>query len=319
MPRFGVSILCVGLMVLGSGVVFGQNYPNKPIRIVTAAAGGGGDVVSRIIAEGLTASLGQQLVVDNRPGNAVIQAEIMAKAPSDGYTLLVSGNTHWILPLLQKVPYDPIRDYSPITITTSSPAVLVVHPALPANSVTELIAFAKARPGALNYASGVPGSTTHLSSELFKTMAGIDVVRISYKGAAPAALAVAAGEVQMMIIPMSTGTPFVKSGRVRALAVASAQPSALVPGLPTIAASGLPGYESGTLHAVFAPANTPPAIVNRLNHEIVRFISSLGAKEKLFKAGLEIVGSSPEQSAVTIKSEMVRLGKVIKDARIRAD
>lgn len=319
MPRIGRSILCVGLMVVGTGVVSGQTYPNKPIRVVTAAAGGGGDVVARILAEGLTASLGQQLVVDNRPGNAVIQAEIMAKAPSDGYTLLVSGNTHWILPLLQNVPYDPIKDYSPITITTSSPAVLVVHPALPVNSVRELIAFAKGRPGALNYASGIPGSTTHLSSELFKAMADIDVVRISYKGAASAALAVASGEVQMMIIPMSTGTPFVKSGRVRALAVASAQPSALVPGLPTIAASGLSGYEAGTLHAVFAPANTPPAIVNRLNQEIVRFISSPGTKKKLFNAGLEIVGTSPEQSAAIIKSEMARLGNVIKDARIRAN
>lgn len=319
MPRVGVSTFCVGLMVMGTGVVLGQTYPNKPIRVVTAEPGGGGDVVTRIIGQGLTASLGQQVVVDNRAGSVVIQAEVMSKAPSDGYTLLVSGNTFWILPLLQPVPYDPIRDYSPITVTTSSPAVLAINPALPANSVKELIALAKARPGALNYASGVMGSTTHLASELFKSMAGIDVVRISYKGAGSAAMAVVAGEVQMMIIPMSTATPFIKSGRMKALAVASAQPSALLPGLPTVAASGLPGYESATLHAVFAPARTPQAIVSRLNQEIVRYISSPDASEKLFNAGLEIVGSSPEQSAVTIKAEMARMGKVIKDARIRAD
>ncbi len=319
MPRFGVSVFCVGLAVLGADVASGQNYPNKPIRIVTAEFGGGGDVVARIIGQGLTASLGQQVIVDNRGGNAVIPAEITAKAPSDGYTLLVAGNTHWIFPLLQTVPYDPIRDYSPITLTTSSPAVLAVAPAVPANSVKELIALAKARPGILNYASGVDGSTTHLAPELFKAMAGINVVRITYKGATSAMIALSAGEVQMMIFPTSTGTPYIKSGRVRALAVASAQPSALAPGLPTVAASGLPGYEAGTLHAVFAPAKTPKAIINLLNQEIVRFINTPNAKEKLFNAGLEIVGSSPEQSAVIIKSEMNRLGKVIKDAGIRAD
>ena len=311
--------ICVGLTILGADVASGQNYPNKPIRMITAEAGGGGDVVARIIGQGLTASLGQQVIVDNRGGNAVIPAEIAARAPADGYTLLVTGNTHWIFPLLQTVPYDPIRDYSPITLTTSSSAVVAVAPTVPANSVRELIALAKARPGMLNYASGVDGSTTHLASELFKAMAGVNIVRITYKGASSAIIALAAGEVQMMIFPTSTGAPYIKSGRVRALAVASAQPSALVPGLPTVADAGLPGFESGTLHAVFAPARTPKAIINLLNQEIVRFINTPNIKEKLFNAGLEIVGSSPEQSAVTIKSEMNRLGKVIKDAGIRAD
>jgi tripartite-type tricarboxylate transporter receptor subunit TctC len=319
MPRVGLSILCAGLMAVSTAAPSQQTWPNKPIRIVTAEAGGGGDVVSRIVGQGLTPSLGQQIVVDNRAGNIVIQAEIVSKAPPDGYTLFVSGNTFWILPLLQPVPYDPIRDYAPITVTTSSPAVLAVSPGLPANSVKDVIALAKAKPGALNYASGVVGSTTHLASELFKSMAGIDVVRVSYKGAGSAVTAVLAGEVQMMFIPLSTGAPFVKSGRLRALAVASAQPSALAPGLPTVAASGVPGYESATLHAVFAPAGTPQALINRLHQEIVRYISRPDAKDKLFNAGLEIVGSSPEQSAVTIKAEMARLGKVIKDARIRVD
>jgi tripartite-type tricarboxylate transporter receptor subunit TctC len=319
MPRVGVSVVWIALMLLNSVAASAQTYPVRPIRVVTAEAGGGGDVVARIVGNGLTASLGQQIVVDNRAGNAVIQADIVGKAPADGYTLLVSGNTFWILPLLQTVPYDPLRDYSPITITTSSPAVIAVNAALPASSVKELIALANAKPGALNYASGVMGSTTHLASELFKSMAGVDIVRVSYKGAGSAAMAVVAGEVQMMIVPLSTATPFIKSGRLKALAVASAQPSALAPGLPTVAASGLPGYESATLHCVFAPVGTQQPIIDRLNREIARYIGRADVKEKFFRAGLDVLGSSPDQSAAIIKAEMARLGKVIKTARISAD
>jgi tripartite-type tricarboxylate transporter receptor subunit TctC len=243
----------------------------------------------------------------------------MAQAAPDGYTLLVSGNTHWILPLVQTVPYDPIRDYAPITVTTSSPALLAVHPGLPVNSVKELIALAKAKPGQLNYASGVQGSTTHLSTELFKAMAGVDIVRVSYKGSGPAAVALIAGEVQMMFFPASTGARYVQAGRVKGLAVASAQPSPLAPGLPTVAASGLPGYESGTLHAVFAPAGTPATVVKRLNQVIVSYVNRPDIKEQLFRGGLEVVGSSPEQASSMIKSEMTRLEKVIKSAGIKVN
>jgi tripartite-type tricarboxylate transporter receptor subunit TctC len=197
--------------------------------------------------------------------------------------------------------------------------VLAVHPSVAANSVKELIALAKARPGELNYASGTLGSTTHLATELFKVMAGINIVRVPYKGAGPALVALAAGQVQLMFFPASSGTPYLKTGRIKGLAVASAQPSALAPGLPTVMATGLPGYESGTFHLVFAPAKTPEAIITRLNQEIVRYINRPDVKEKLFSSGLEIVGSSPKQSTSTIKAEMDRMGKVIKDAGIRAE
>lgn len=286
---FTSSTALLGLFALALGTANAQNYPIKPVRIVTSEPGGGADLVARMAAQAITTGLGQQGIVDNRGGNAVIQAQIMAKAPADGYTLLASGNTHWILPLVQTVPYDPLRDYAPVTVTTSSPALLAINPGLPVRSVKELIALAKAKPGQLNYASGVQGSTTHLSSEMFKAMAGIDIVRVTYKGSGPAAVALIAGEVQMMFFPGSTGAPHVKAGRVKALAVASAQPSALFPDLPTVSASGLPGYESGTYHAVFAPAGTPAAIVNRLNQEIVRYINRADVKERLFNGGLEVV------------------------------
>jgi tripartite-type tricarboxylate transporter receptor subunit TctC len=230
----------------------------------------------------------------------------------------VAGNNHWTLPVLQTVPYDPRRDYAVITTTTSSPAILAVNNGVPVSSVKELIALAKAKPGQLNYASGAQGSTTHLASELFKSMAGVDITRVNYKGSGPAAVALISGEVQMMFFPGSTGMAHVRAGRVKALAVASAQPSALTPGLPTIAASGLPGFESGTYHAVFAPARTPAAIVDLLNQVIVRHINRPELKEQLFKAGLEIVGSTPEQAALIIRAEMERFAKLIKSAGITA-
>ncbi len=318
--RFVIGMVSVCLMAATANRAFGQSYPNKSIRIVTSEPGGGADLVARIAAQGLTVVLAQQVIVDNRGGSAVIPAEIVAKAPPDGYTLSVSGNTTWLLPFLQEnVPYDPLKDFSLISLTTSSPAVLAVHPSVAASSVKELIALAKARPGELNYASGTLGSTTHLATELFKVMAGINIVRVPYKGAGPALIALGAGQVQLMFFPASSGTPHMKAGRVKGLAVASAQPTALAPGLPTVTASGLPGYESGTFHVVFAPARTPEAIINRLNQEIVRYINRPEVKDQLFNSGLDIVGSSPQQSASTMKAEMDRMGKLIKQAGIRGE
>lgn len=298
------------------GVAAAQSFPTKPIRVVTSAPGGGADRMARVIAQAFSAAWGQQGIVDNRGGNAVIQANIVTKASPDGYTLLVAGNNHWTLPVLQPVSYDPRRDYEVITTTTSSPAILAVNSALPVSSVKELIALAKAKPGKLNYASGAQGSTTHIASELFKSMADVDIVRVTYKGSGAAAVALIAGEVQMMFFPGSTGMAHVRAGRVKALAVASAQPSALTPGLPTVSASGLPGYEAGTLHVVFAPAGTPAPIVKQLNEAIVRYINTPEVKQQLFKSGLEIVGNSPAQATATIRSEMERLGKMIKAAGI---
>ena len=314
----GICMIPVSMMVLGLGTVSGQDYPNRPIRMVTAAVGGGADFVARIIAQGLTDGFGQQVIVENRTAG-IVQGEIVAKGPPDGYTLLAATGAFWTFPLMQAVPYDPIRDFAPVSLTVSAPSVLVVHPGVAANSVKELIALAKAKPGALNYASGPSGSSNHLSSELFKSMAGANIVRIAYKGSGPGVVAVMAGEAQMIITSPNTVAPHVKAGKLRALGVTSAKPSALVPNLPTIAASGLPGYEFVSIDAVFAPAKTPASTIKRLNQEIVRVLNRADIKEKFLNAGIETVGSSPEELGVSIKAEMARLGKVIKDAGIRAD
>jgi len=306
----------LGLMVLSGGVVCGQDYPHKPIRIITNAAGGGSDFIARLIAQGISGPLGQPVIVDNRSGG-LIQSEIVSRAPPDGYTLLVAGGSILILPLLQKTPYDPMKDFSPITLATKEPAVLAVYPSVAAKSVKELIALAKGKPGELNYGSGGTGATNHLAAELFRAMAGVNIVHIAYKGSAPLLSALIGGEVQLAFPSAPSVAPHVKSGRLRALAVTSAEPSALAPGLPTVAASGVPGYESASLTLLFAPAKTPDAIINRLNQEMVRFLKTPEAKAQLLISGAETVGSSPQQLADTMKAEMDRMGKVIKDAGIK--
>ena len=316
-PR-SVMMFSVGLLAAGAGVASGQDYPNKPVRMVTAAPGAAGDFVARLVALGLTESWGQQVIVENRGGSGVIPIEIVAKALPDGYTLLVFGTTLWLLPLIQKVSYNPIGDFSPITLAAVTPLLLVVHPSLPVKSIKELIAWAKAKPGELNYASGISGSATHLPAELFKAMAGVNIVRVAYKGGAPAISALIGGEVQVMFATASGAGPHVNSGRLRALAVTSAQPSALFPGLPTVAASGLPGYDAASIMCIFAPAKTPAALVGRLNRDIVRVLNKADVKERFIKAGSEVVASSPKELAAAIKSDMATMGKVIKDAGIRA-
>jgi len=318
MPRFAVWMFSVGMMASAGTGLLAQNFPNKPIRLVTAEPGGNADFVSRVLAQGLSASLGQQVVVDNRGGSGVIQAETVSKAAPDGYTLLSIASPFWLAPLLQaNLRYDPVRDFSPVTLATRSPSVLVVHASLPANSVRELIALAKARPGNLNYGSGPSGASSHLAPELFKSMAGIDIVRVGYKGTGPALNALIADQVQLMFASPALAMPHVKSGRLKALAVTSAQSSVLLPDLPAIADSGLPGYESVAMVAVFAPAKTSDAIIKRLNQESVRFLNSPEAKQRFLNAGAETVGSSPAELTATLKSEMTRIGKVIRNAGIR--
>ena len=316
--RCVVSILSVGLTILGAGTVSGQDFPNKPIRIVTAGAGGGSDFTARLIAQGISAPLGQPVLVDNR-GGGIIQGEFLSKSPPDGYGLTVTGNSFWIGPLLQKTPYDVVKDFAPISLISREVMVIAVHPSLPVKSVKELIALAKARPGALNYSSATLGSPQHLGAELFKSLAGVNIVNVPYKGGAPAITAVVSGEVQMSLIDSGAVAPHVKSGRLRALAVTSADPSALAAGLPTVAASGLPGYEATSMTAMFAPGKTPAAIINRLNQEIVRVLNLPDVKEKFLNAGAEIVASLPEQAAATLKSDIAKWSKVIKDAGIKAD
>lgn len=317
LPRFVVCVFSMGAMVLSVGTVPAQNFPAKPIRIVSAEVGGGNDFAARIVAQGL-GGLGQPVVVENRP-SGVIPGSIVAKAQPDGYTLLAYGVSLWMAPFLQDdIPYDPVRDFAPVTLVANSPGVLVVYPGVAAKSARELIALAKAKPGQLNYASTSTGSPPHLAAELFKFMAGVDIVRILYRGAALALIDVMSGQVHLTFGTASSSTPHIRTGKLRALAVTSAQPTAVFPGLPTLA-STLPGYEAGSVYGVFVPAKTPPAIINRLNREIVRHLHTAEVKERFLNVGVDVIGSSPAELAAAVRSDRERLGKMIRDANIRAN
>ncbi len=318
LPSLVAQILFLGLMMSGASAVWGQDFPVKPIRIVTAEAGTNADLTARVISQKVSGTLGQQVVVDNRGGSVTIAAQIVSKALPDGYTLFVTGNSFWLFPLLQDAPFDPAREFLPVTMTNRAPNVLVVHPSVPATSVKELIALAKAKPGALDYGSGLTGAINHLAAELFNSMAGVNIVHIPYKGSATAVTALLGGEVRLIFSAAGPTAPHVKSGRLRALAVTSAQPSALAPGLPTVAASGLPGYEAEALTAIFAPAKTPATRINRLNREFVRVLNEAESKERFFSAGMDVVASSPEQCVAMVSSEITKWGKVIKDRGIRS-
>lgn len=314
-PSGGASMLLFALCALAVSAVCAQDYPNRPIRFVTSAAGGGNDFVARLIALGLTERLGQQVIVDNR-GGAHVPQNVVAKAAPDGHTLLVQNNTVWIAPLLEKTAYDHFRELMPITLTARTPNILVVYPSLPVNSVKELIAAAKAAPGDINYASGVVGSSNYVAAELFKAMAGVNLVRIGYRGTGPALIDVMSGQVKLMFATATSSSPHVKSGRLKALAVTSAEPSALAPGLPTIAASGVPGYKAEAIYGAWAPAKTPAAILSRLNQEIVKVLTTPQIRDRFFSGGAEVVGSTPQAFAAEIKAESARLDKVFRSAGI---
>jgi len=318
MQRYFMSISLVVVSVLGASIACGQAYPSRPIRVVTGESGGNGDFQARLIAPGLASALGQSVIVENRSG-PTIGGQTVANATPDGYSLLVQGSPFWIGPLLEKTPYDPVRDFSPIILMTYSPNVLVVPPSLPVKSVKELIALAKAKPGELNYASAETGGSSHIAAELFKSMTGVNWVHIPYTGSARAQSELMGGQVQVMFASAASVSPLLKSGRLRPLAITSAQPSALFPNLPTVAASGVPGYEAGNASAMFAPMNTPEVIIKRLNQEVVRVLDMVDVKEKLFNTSVEVVGSTPEKLRATIRSDIAKWGKVIKDAGIRAD
>ena len=315
--RFVVCTLPIGMMVLGAGVVSGQAYPSKPIRIVTAAAGAGSDFFSRLIAQALSEPLGQQVIVDNR-ASGIVASEVVSKAAPDGYTLTVGGSAHWIRPLFAKMPYDAVKDFAAITLVSKDAFVLAAHPSMPIKSVKELIALAKSKPGQLNYGTSGTGSTQHLATESFAAMAGIKLTHIPYKGSAMAITDLLAGESQVMINDVGLIMPHAKVGKLRALAVTTAEPSALVPGLPPIA-SEVPGYEAVSMTGLWAPAGTPAAIITRLNQETVRALNRADIKERILKAGSEAVGNSPEQFTALIKADMSRITKVIKEAGLKTD
>ena len=316
--HFFLWLVSSGVMALGASIVVGQDYPSKPIRFITTGVGGSTDLAARIMAQGLADSVKWQVVVENRP-TGVIASETVGKAPPDGYILLISTDGHWIGPFLQKVNYDPVREFTAFSLMSRSPNILVVHPSLPVKSVKDLIAVAKAKPAEMNYGAGAIGASTHLAAELFQHMAGVKFVFVPYKSSGGAVLALVGGQLHLMFATSGAVTPHVKSNRVRALAVSTSQPTALAPGLPTISDSGLPGYESASTAGAFAPAATPAPLITRLHQEFSRVLKRPDIREKFFNGGVDIVDATPEQAAATIKSEMTRLGRIIKDAGIRLE
>ena len=318
-PRLVVWIFPAVVAVLGAGAACGQGYPSKPLRFLTTGIGGSTDLAARTVAQGLTESVGWNVVVDNR-GSTIVASDMVSKAPPDGYTILVITDGLWRGPLFQKMPFDPVNDFAPIILVSRSPNILVVHPSLPVKSVKELIALAKARPGELNYGAGAIGASTHLASELFKLMAGVDIVHVPYKSSGGAVTPLLSGDLQVMFGTTATVTTHIRSGRLRALAVSTAQPSALAPGLPTIAAAGnLPGYESAATAGVFVPAGTSQTIIKRLHEEISRVLGRPEVKERFFNQGVEIVGGSPQETAAFVKSDMATTARIIKETGIRVE
>ena len=292
-----------------------QDYPRKPVRILTQPAGGGADFASRLIAPGLSAALGQQTVVDNRPGALPIEAA--AKAPADGYTLLLFSNGMWLQQYMRdSVSWDAGKDFAPVTLVTFAPNILVVHPSLRVRSVRDLVALATARPGDLNFASAGTASMNQLAAELFNSMARVRMVHVPYKGGAPALNAVIGGQVHLMFAAAAPSLPHVRSGRLQALAVTGAQPSPLYSGLPTVAQT-LPGYEATLMLGMFAPAKTPESVINRLNQALTQILKSADIREKFFNSGSEVAGTSPAELTAAIKTDMARWGKVILEAGIR--
>lgn len=300
-----------------------QNYPTKPIRVILGVpAGATPDVTARLVTPALSQLLGQQLVVDNRPGaSGLIAAEIASKAPADGYTLFISSpGALTILPHLRKsVPYDTLRDFAPISLISIGPFVLITHPSLPAKTVKELIALAKAQPGMLNYASAGNGVANHLAMELFKQMTGVDIVHVPYKGAPQAVTDVLAGNMNMMFNSIAPIIAHIKAGRVRVLGVASAKRTAQLPDVPTISEAGVPGFEAVNWFGMFVPAKTPQRIIARVNEAVVKVVRSPEIRSQFAALGADTVGSSPEEFAAFVRRDMDQYAKIVKLSGAKLD
>jgi tripartite-type tricarboxylate transporter receptor subunit TctC len=307
----------------GAGSALAQNYPTRVVRIVVPQAPGAqSELFARMLGQKLSESLGQSVINDPRPGaGGAIGAEVAARAAPDGYTLLFGTNsTHGSNPALYaRLPYDPVRDFAPIALTVGMPYVLSVHPSLPVTSLKQLIAFAKSKPGQLYYASAGNGSTHHLSGELFKSMARINIVHVPYKGGPPATAATVGGEVSMLFNTVGSVQPSVKSGRLRALAVTTTSRSGALPDVPTMAEAGLPGFEMQSWFGLLAPAGTPRPIISRLNAETIKALNTPEMKSAIATMGANLMSGSPEQFADHIKSEIGRIGEIVKAAGIKTE
>ena len=312
------AVISAAAAMAVSPLIHAQAYPTKPVRIVTMEAGGGNDTLARLLARGITPGLGQNVIVDNRGGGSgIVSVQAVTKAPPDGYTLLSSSAAVWVLPLMQSVPYE-VRELAPISLTASSPGVFLVNPDVPAKTVRELIAYAKSRPGVLNYGVAGAASVGNFSAELFRTMSGVDITRVAYKNGSPLNDLIA-GRLQMSFSVVASVITPVKSGKLRALAVTSAKPTELMPGVPPVTSEGLPGYEMSAAYGLFAPAATPPAIVAHVNQVTVQALRAPELKDQFFKFGADIVASSPQEFTAYIGADQAKLAKLIKEAGITAD
>jgi tripartite-type tricarboxylate transporter receptor subunit TctC len=315
-----LALFC-GLVLASTARAQPADYPSKPIRmIVISSAGGTTDILARMVGRALTADLGQAIVLDNRPGGGgAIAAEITARARPDGYTLLLANTTHTVLPSLHpKLPYDPVKDFAAVSLVTLTHSLLTVNPALPVKNVRELVELARAQPGKLNYASGATGSSAHIGAELLKVMAGIDILRVPYKGTAENVIALISGESQIGFVTLPAALPHVSAGRLRAIAIGGPARWSRLPELPTVAES-LPGFDISTWQGVLAPARTPPAIVMRLNAALVRMARNSEAVDQAARLGVELVGSSPQELVAHIQGQIEKFGKVVKATGMRAD
>jgi len=315
-----LSLCALAALPLFAGA---QNYPSRPVRLVVPfPAGGTTDILARAIAQKLSEGLGQQFVVDNRPGaGGNIGADIVAKSPPDGYTLLMGtvGTQAINVSLYAKMPYDAAKDFAPVVLVAGVPNILVVNPSVPVHTVAELIKLAKEKPGAINFASSGNGTSIHLSGELFKVMTGVQMSHVPYKGSAPALTDLIGGQVQLMFDNLPSALPHVKAGKLRAVAVTSAKRAPALPDVPTIAESGVPGFEATSWFGILAPAGTPRDIVTKINAEANKALQSAEMKEKLLSQGAEAAGNSPEFFGDYIRSETVKWAKVVKESGAKVD
>lgn len=311
------------LLLLGmSGALWAQNWPAKPIRMIIAfPPGGPTDLVSRVLAQRLSEQLGQQVIVDNKPGaGGNIAAELSAKAAPDGYTVFYNTSAIVIGPALYgKVNYDPLKDFAPVALTASVPLVLVVNPQLPARSVKEFLDLAKSRAGALNYSSSGTGTITHLASAMMSTQMGLQTQHIPYKGSAPGLVDLVAGQTQFMIDTMNTVLPYARDNRLRGLAVTGSKRSALMPELPTLAESGMPGFEAAAWQGIVVPTGTPADIIQKLNAEVNKALANPDVRSRLAAQGADILGGSPAEYAAYLRSEIPRWAKAVKDSGAKAE
>jgi tripartite-type tricarboxylate transporter receptor subunit TctC len=323
LKRICMFVAFIAVAVIAPSLPVYGEYPDKPVRMLVGfAPGGGTDTTARIVSQRLATALGQQVIVDNRAGaGGNIAAEFVSHAPADGYTLLLGTPAAFAInpSLYRNLPFDPVKDFEPISLITSSSNVLVVHPSVSVKNVKELIAFAKARPGQLNYGSAGTGTPPHLAAVLFDTMAGTRMEHVPYKGGAPAMIALVSGEVELVFATVETAAPQIKAGKIRALGVTTAKRSALLPELPTIAEAGIPGYEANNWNGVLAPAKTPIAVVERLNREIVKVLIAQEVKEALFRQGFDAWPGTPQEFGAYIKTEIAKWAKVVKASGMKTE